>query len=103
MGRTSKHKDPAKASTSPTDTPSKPSIPEVKKPAQQTPAELVEEHLPPMTLVCCVLMFSGALFVLGLRDALATGKPIAGPMDTAFLVRFFCVFEYFPMIFFLTC
>lgn len=75
------------------DVTSKSSIPEVKKPVTQTPAELVEEHLPPMALICCVLVFSGALFVLGLRDALATGRPIAGPMDAAFLVRilFVCV------------
>ena len=86
MGRTSKHKDSVKMESSSKDVASKSSIPEVKKPIKQTPAELVEEHLPPMALICCVLVFSGALFVLGLRDALATGRPIAGPMDVAFLV-----------------
>jgi hypothetical protein len=60
--------------------------PNVQIPAKQSTAEVAAEHLPPMSLVFTVMMFSGALFVLGLRDALATGRPIAGPLDEAMLV-----------------
>ena len=60
------------------------------KPANDTPtkstAELVAEHLPPLSLIFVVLLCSGSLFVLGLRDALATGKIIGGPMDEAMQV-----------------
>ena len=61
---------------------------DVKKPSKhvQSHAELMEEHLPPLSLVFCVLIFSGSLLVMGLRDALATGKNIAGPLDEALLV-----------------
>jgi len=90
--RTSKHKkaDPTKASSDPqkssSGSNSKNGFVDVTKPPKLSPSALAEEHLPPMSLVFCVLLFSGSMFVLGLRDALATGKNIAGPFDDAYLV-----------------
>jgi hypothetical protein len=49
-------------------------------------ALLVLEHLPPLPLVFVVLFCSGALWILGLRDAVATGKMILGEIDEAYLV-----------------
>eukprot|EP00545_Synedropsis_sp_CCMP1620_P009420 CAMPEP_0119005578 /NCGR_PEP_ID=MMETSP1176-20130426/1808_1 /TAXON_ID=265551 /ORGANISM="Synedropsis recta cf, Strain CCMP1620" /LENGTH=390 /DNA_ID=CAMNT_0006957409 /DNA_START=57 /DNA_END=1229 /DNA_ORIENTATION=+ len=46
---------------------------------------LFEDHLPPLPLVFTVLFCSGALWVLGLRDFLATGKNFLGDMDDAYL------------------
>jgi hypothetical protein len=84
--RTSKHKQHDAATSS--KKPAGKEVPDVKKPTKAAPSQatLAAEHLPPMSLVCGVIVFSGALFVLGLRDALATGKNIAGPMDEAMLV-----------------
>lgn len=85
MGRTSKHKaqDPVKMESS-----SKAAKASDPKDPIKPPRELLaQEHLPPLSLVCCVLVCSGFLFVLGLRDFLATGKNILGPLDEAFLVR----------------
>lgn len=52
-------------------------------------AFLAEEHLPPLFLVAVVLMCSGALFVLAMRDFVSTGKVIAGTWDEAMLVGVF--------------
>lgn len=83
MARTNKHKAQEQVKAEP---PSKgPDFAGVKKPIKHSSPSLVEEHLPPLSLVCCVLICSGSLFVLGLRDALATGKNVAGPLDEAFL------------------
>ena len=49
-------------------------------------ALVVLEHLPPLPLVFVVLFCSGALWILGLRDAMATGKMILGEIDEAYLV-----------------
>lgn len=76
-----KHNDVA-ASANKSNSPVKPFMPNNKK----TNAELVAEHLPPLSLIFVVLVCSGGLFVLSLRDALATGKIIAGPMDEAMQV-----------------
>mmetsp|Transcript_23672 Transcript_23672/g.34961 ORF Transcript_23672/g.34961 Transcript_23672/m.34961 type:complete len:388 (+) Transcript_23672:106-1269(+) len=46
---------------------------------------LLLEHLPPLPLVFVILFCSGAMWVFGLRDALATGKNILGEMDYAYL------------------
>lgn len=88
MGRTSKHK--AQAPTKAASSAAKVSdFTAAKKPVtKQTLAALAEEHLPPLSLVCCVFIFSGSLFVLGLRDALATGKIFAGPHDEALQVSY---------------
>jgi len=94
MARTSKRKDAVKISDTKESAAKSSGSPEVTKPVvQQSHAELVAEHLPPMALVCCVLILSGSLFILGLRDALATGKPIAGPLDASLQVRVFFKLE----------
>ncbi|GKY97549.1 hypothetical protein MPSEU_000713100 [Mayamaea pseudoterrestris] len=46
---------------------------------------LADEHLPPLFLVGVVLMCSGALFVLAMRDFFSTGKVIAGAWDEAMM------------------
>ena len=88
MGRTNKHKAQDAVSTSaPSKTaPVRDFSDQKKKITKESRAVLAAEHLPPLSLVCCVLVCSGSLFVLGLRDALATGKNIAGSADAAFLV-----------------
>ena len=48
---------------------------------------IAEEHLPPLVLISTVLVCSGTLWVLGLRDMIATGRNILGSMDGAYLVR----------------
>jgi hypothetical protein len=53
-------------------------------------AALAEEHLPPLFLVGVVLMCSGVLFVLAMRDFCSTGKVIAGSWDEAFMVILYC-------------
>ena len=59
-------------------------------------AALAEDHLPPLALVFTILICSGALWVLGLRDLMATGKNFLGPMDDAFMVRIYlCNYLYF--------
>jgi len=83
MTRTNKHKAQEQIMAEPSSNGA--DLPEVKKPAKQSSSSLVEEHLPPLSLVCCVLICSGSLFVLGLRDVLATGKIVAGPPDEALL------------------
>ena len=77
-------------------------MPDVKKEPVKPKAELAAEHLPPISLVFTVFVLSGSLFVLGLRDALATGKPIAGSMDQSMLVSFVCVFLFCLTFYFLT-
>ena len=47
---------------------------------------VLEDHLPPLALVFTILICSGAAWVLGLRDLLATGKSFLGPIDAAYLV-----------------
>jgi hypothetical protein len=47
---------------------------------------VLEDHLPPLALVFTILVCSGIVWVLGLRDLLATGKPFLGPIDDAYLV-----------------
>jgi hypothetical protein len=47
---------------------------------------VLAEHLPPLALVFTVLICSGVVWVLGLRDLLATGKPFLGSIDEAYLV-----------------
>ena len=47
---------------------------------------LAEAHLPPFSLVCIVILCSGFLFMLGLRDFMTTGRNILGDIDEAFLV-----------------
>lgn len=47
--------------------------------------ELALEHLPPLPLVFVILFCSGAMWVFGLRDTLATGKNILGELDYAYL------------------
>ena len=47
---------------------------------------ILEDHLPPLALVFTILFCSGAAWVLGLRDLLATGKSFLGPIDDAYLV-----------------
>lgn len=44
------------------------------------------DDLPPIALVCTVLLCSGALLVFALRDFLTTGRNIGGTWDEAFLV-----------------
>lgn len=48
--------------------------------------QLVAEHLPPLALVFTVLACSGALWILAMRDVLATGRVIAGVWDEAMLL-----------------
>jgi hypothetical protein len=83
--RTNKHKpqqDQAKSESSSLKQLSAGADPcDVTKPIQRS--VLVAEHLPPVSMVCFVLLFSGSLFVLGIRDALATGRVLAGPFDAA--------------------
>lgn len=55
---------------------------------QRAKANLAAEHLPPLALTFIVLLCSGALLVLNLRDLLTTGKNIGGSWDEAMLVRF---------------
>jgi hypothetical protein len=47
---------------------------------------LVAEHLPPLPLVLAILLCSGFMFVLGMRDMMSTGKIILGESDAAYLV-----------------
>jgi hypothetical protein len=59
----------------------------VKSPAEEIQKQLAEEHLPPLFLVAVVLMCSGPLFVLAMRDFSSTGKIIAGAWDAALTVN----------------
>jgi len=52
----------------------------------KTQKEVAADHLPPLPLIFVVLFCSGALFMFALRDAIATGKNIAGPWGEAMLV-----------------
>jgi hypothetical protein len=45
-------------------------------------------HLPPLGLVVCVLICSGFLAVLALRDYWTTGKNFLGDMDEKLLVGY---------------
>lgn len=87
-GRTNKHKpqETVKAGKQPRAT-GDPT--DVKKPSADkiSRSSVVEEHLPPLSLVFFVFVLSGPLFVLGLRDMLATGKVVAGTFDGAMQVR----------------
>ena len=47
---------------------------------------IIEEHLPPLSLVFVVLFCSGALLVMAMRDFMSTGRNIAGSWDEAMLV-----------------
>ncbi|CAB9509269.1 expressed unknown protein [Seminavis robusta] len=87
-GRTNKHKsqdETTKVASSKGTTTDDPS--NVQKPSNPSKGAtaLAEEHLPPLSLVFCVFFLSGPLFVLGLRDFLATGRVLVGPLgDDAF-------------------
>lgn len=52
----------------------------------QEKAAVVADHLPPFPLVVTILLCSGVMFVLGMRDLLATGKIILGESDAAYMV-----------------
>jgi hypothetical protein len=52
---------------------------------------VLADHLPPLGLVFTVLACSGALWVFGLRDLMATGKPFLGEIDDAYLVSDDCM------------
>jgi hypothetical protein len=54
--------------------------------SEKTQREIVDEHLPPLLLTITVLLCSGALLMFSMRDAIATGKNIAGSWDEAMLV-----------------
>ena len=47
---------------------------------------ILEDHLPPLALVLTIFLCSGILWVFGLRDLLATGKSLLGPVDDSYLV-----------------
>jgi hypothetical protein len=47
--------------------------------------DLIEDHLPPLGLVYTVLICSGTMFVLCMRDFLATGRSIGGSWDEAMM------------------
>jgi hypothetical protein len=53
---------------------------------EKTQKEVVEEHLPPLLLTIIVLLCSGGLLMFSMRDAISTGKNIAGSFDEAMLV-----------------
>ena len=58
-----------------------------KEPKRElTQKEVVEEHLPPLLLTIIVLLCSGGLLMFSMRDAISTGKNIAGSFDEAMLV-----------------
>jgi len=62
---------------------------EVKKAVKDDSAtndSVIEEHLPPLSLVFVVLICSGALLMLAIRDFMSTGRNIAGSWDEAMLV-----------------
>jgi hypothetical protein len=50
-------------------------------------AAMVADHLPPLPLVLAILLCSGFMFMLGMRDMMSTGKIILGESDAAYLVR----------------
>lgn len=53
----------------------------------ETRKEMIDDHLPPLSLVLTVLLCSGALSVLAMRDFAATGKNILGSIDEPMLVN----------------
>jgi hypothetical protein len=59
--------------------------PQTKTAASSSSTE--PSHLPPLPLVCCVLICSSVLFTLSLRDLWTTGKNLYGTHDEAYLVR----------------
>lgn len=56
-----------------------------KNVAEKIRKDLVADHLPPMPLVLTILLCSGFMWVYGFRDMMATGRPIGGSMDEAYL------------------
>jgi hypothetical protein len=58
----------------------------VKPMDEQVTKELIAEHLPPIGLVFTIMACSSILWVFAFRDAFATGRNIAGPLDEAMLV-----------------
>lgn len=59
---------------------------------------VIEDHLPPLLLVCCILACSGAMFIFCLRDFWTTGKNIAGSWDEALLVSLSCPNNFYSCI-----
>ena len=60
-----------------------------KKAAANGPAEaatLADAQLPPLSLVRAVLLCSGFLTLLALRDLMTTGRNLLGDIDEAYLV-----------------
>lgn len=51
---------------------------------------LIEEHLPPLSLSFIIVLCSGFLLMLSLRDFLTTGKTIYGSWDDKLLVSNIC-------------
>lgn len=62
-------------------------VPDAAAHKAQKQAVIVAEHLPPLVLVLTILLCSGFMFVMGMRDLMATGKIILGESDAAYLVR----------------
>jgi hypothetical protein len=61
---------------------------------------LVEDHLPPLGLAFVVLVCSGFLLVLNLRDFATTGKNLLGEWDESLLVRtVMTIFSFFSILF----
>jgi len=82
MGKASKQTNSVKTTAAPSkkvENSKYDAIPDVKK-------ELIADHLPPIALVFAILACSGFLFIFAFRDAFATGRPIGGEMEAAFLV-----------------
>lgn len=61
---------------------------------EKTQKEVIDEHLPPLLLTYVVLICSGAFLMFSMRDAVATGKNIAGSWDEAMLVSVTFLFLY---------
>lgn len=60
---------------------------ETKEAERTERAVIARDHLPPLLLVFIVLACSGFMYVLGLRDFIATGRNFFGAVDDAYLVR----------------
>jgi hypothetical protein len=110
-------KDMGKSAKTTKDAIAKDGVKSKKTAAAQKPVD-VSDHLPPLPLVCTVMLCSGFLFVYAFRDVFATGRNIGGDPDQAFLVCFVVVvacrlesdgfdfrrlFHSFGLSFFLRC
>jgi hypothetical protein len=81
MAARRKNKSPQQAKTAPPQ-----AAVVVKATDAVVPTTVAVTHLPPLALVVCVLVCSGFLAVLGLRDYWTTGKNFLGDMDEKLLV-----------------